>query len=67
LRGNSRGNKYNAVKVETPLGTADSRKEGKKLGELVAQVRADDRSITLKTVDRVRAFMATHDDASRAA
>jgi hypothetical protein len=36
-------------------------------GKLVAQVRADDRSITLKTVDRVRAFMATHDDASRAA
>ena len=30
----ARGNKYNAVKVETSLGTADSRKEGKRLGEL---------------------------------
>lgn len=31
----ARGNKYNAVKVDTPLGTADSGKEGARLRELM--------------------------------
>ena len=51
----ARGNKYNAVKVETPLGTADSRKEGKRLCELaLMEAAAEPPDLRLNWVTEVK-------------